>query len=83
MLLLLLACTDGAGNTLPASVLTAAGETPCSIDADCVISRNSCYPDATCSHADDLPALPDILCDPPDYGPPSTTCVCEDLCSVR
>lgn len=78
--LVLLACGDP-----PVAALEAVGSTPCAADDDCSVSHNACFADAWCSHHDDAPITPDVVCDPPLFtSPAADACVCGDggTCAV-
>lgn len=82
--LVLVACSGPLADP-PLATLEALGSTPCASDDDCLVSHNACYADATCSHEDDIPITPDVLCDPPQFTrPDADACVCGDAgtCAV-
>jgi len=68
--------------TAPEAVMVSEGRTPCTSDAECVEWYNSCYDTAKCWHTEDVDATPDIVCDPADYAPPSSACICDGTCVV-
>ena len=80
MILVLLGLGCGA-EPAPVARLVEAGETPCDADTDCLVSYHPCLDEAVCSHASDVPATPDIVCDPPEFQPPTAMCRCDGLCT--
>jgi hypothetical protein len=81
VLFVLMGCSS-AGSP-PEAVLHAEGTLPCESDADCVSNYHPCYADAVCAHVAEVPPTPDIVCDPPDFAPPSAACVCDATCAVE
>ena len=66
------------------ATLVRAGDTPCSADADCVITHNVCDAQAVCSEQADRPDVTDQFCDPPEFETPDASlCTCvEDRCEA-
>lgn len=80
VLVLLVACAT----PLREPPITADDPTPCEVDEDCVISQHSsCLMAAYCTHADNMPPFPAVVCDPPEALPVQRDCVCESTCVLR
>ena len=67
-----------------AELVEVAENTTCVSNNDCFVTHSACSETAYCSHIEDAPETPDIVCDPARYSKPSADrCSCVDAsCTV-